>query len=332
SDLQQITDTIANGDLDFFNDLIASYRQQHDTAPETIAAALAKIAQQGKPLLLTPRAELPPEERTRSPKRDSREERGEKFREQGYGARKPRERDDAPPPSGSERFRVEVGHAHGVKPGNIMGAIANEGGLEGQYIGRIQIFDDHSLVDLPQGMPQEIFRDLQKARVAGQPLRISRIGGEASPEFDDGTPELPPFGGKVRAKQAAAREAHTAPGTIEKPQRAEKPAFEKRRDNPRSDKPRTGSKPGGSERKTGGKPPFAGKPRSDGKPATGKSSADRKGKTASGKPGEKPRFADKDKPVAPKKQRLGRNARLAAKGETPRARRPGTLTTRKKDD
>jgi len=73
-----------------------------------------------------------------------------------------------------ETFRIEVGHMHGVKPGNIVGAIANEAGLEGRYIGRVDIRDDHSFVDLPTGMPKQIFRDLQKARVAGQELRISR--------------------------------------------------------------------------------------------------------------------------------------------------------------
>ena len=55
-----------------------------------------------------------------------------------------------------------------------MGAIANEAGLDGQFIGRIVIRDDHSFVDLPEGMPKEIFRELQKVRVAGQKLQISR--------------------------------------------------------------------------------------------------------------------------------------------------------------
>ena len=73
-----------------------------------------------------------------------------------------------------ETYRVEVGHVHGVKPGNIVGAIANEAGLDGKHIGRVVIRDDHSFVDLPEGMPKEIFRDLQKARVAGQKLQISR--------------------------------------------------------------------------------------------------------------------------------------------------------------
>jgi ATP-dependent RNA helicase DeaD len=73
-----------------------------------------------------------------------------------------------------ETYRVEVGHAHGVKPANIVGAIANEAGLSGEHIGRVVIRDDHSFVDLPEGMPKEIFRQLQKVRVAGQKLEISR--------------------------------------------------------------------------------------------------------------------------------------------------------------
>ncbi|MBS0417618.1 MAG: DEAD/DEAH box helicase [Proteobacteria bacterium] len=77
-----------------------------------------------------------------------------------------------------ETFRLEVGHAHGVKPGNIVGAIANEAGLEGRHIGHVDIRDDHSFVDLPEGMPREIFRSLQKVRVVGQELRISRVDGK----------------------------------------------------------------------------------------------------------------------------------------------------------
>ena len=73
-----------------------------------------------------------------------------------------------------ETYRIEVGREHGVEPGNIMGAIANEAGLDGQFIGRIVIREDHSFVDLPSGMPKEIFRELQKVRVAGQKLQISR--------------------------------------------------------------------------------------------------------------------------------------------------------------
>ncbi|GAA5074777.1 DEAD/DEAH box helicase [Lysobacter panacisoli] len=91
--------------------------------------------------------------------------------------REPREsRDTRAPDVGMETFRIEVGHMHGVKPGNIVGAIANEAELESRYIGRIDIRDDHSLIDLPEGMPREVMDHLKRVRVAGQPLRISRPG------------------------------------------------------------------------------------------------------------------------------------------------------------
>jgi ATP-dependent RNA helicase DeaD len=75
---------------------------------------------------------------------------------------------------GMETYRIEVGEVHGVKPANIVGAIANEAGLEGRHIGRVVIREDHSFVDLPEGMPKDTFRELQKVRVAGQKLQISR--------------------------------------------------------------------------------------------------------------------------------------------------------------
>jgi ATP-dependent RNA helicase DeaD len=74
-----------------------------------------------------------------------------------------------------ETFRVEVGSVHGIKPGNIVGAIANEAGIEGVHIGRVDIRQDHSYVDLPEGMPKQIFKELQKVRVAGRELRISHV-------------------------------------------------------------------------------------------------------------------------------------------------------------
>ncbi len=90
-------------------------------------------------------------------------------------ARKParRERSGAPE-AGMETFRIEVGHDHGVKPSNIVGAIANEAGLDSANIGRIDIRGDHSLVDLPEGMPGDVFKHLKKVWVSGQQLRITR--------------------------------------------------------------------------------------------------------------------------------------------------------------
>lgn len=75
---------------------------------------------------------------------------------------------------GFETYRIEVGNEHGVKANNIVGAIANEAKIDGKRIGRVVIRDDHSFVDLPADMPKEVFRQLQKVRVGGQQMQISR--------------------------------------------------------------------------------------------------------------------------------------------------------------
>jgi ATP-dependent RNA helicase DeaD len=101
------------------------------------------------------------------------------------------------PEVGMETFRIEVGHAHGVQPGNIVGAIANEADLESRYIGRIDIRDDYSLVDLPEGMPREILEHLKKVRVAGQALRMRRAEA-ADADAPRGFKPRKPFAGKPR--------------------------------------------------------------------------------------------------------------------------------------
>ncbi|ROH85623.1 DEAD/DEAH box helicase [Stagnimonas aquatica] len=87
----------------------------------------------------------------------------------------PRAKRPAKSDEGMETFRIEVGHQHGVLPKNIVGAIANEADIESKYMGRIDIRDDHSLIDLPEGMPKEVFEKLKKVWVAGQRLSISRV-------------------------------------------------------------------------------------------------------------------------------------------------------------
>jgi ATP-dependent RNA helicase DeaD len=70
------------------------------------------------------------------------------------------------------RFKLDVGRAHGVKPGNIVGAIANEGKIDSQHIGAIEIYDNYSTVDLPDGMPDSTKQTLQKTRVSGQRINL----------------------------------------------------------------------------------------------------------------------------------------------------------------
>jgi ATP-dependent RNA helicase DeaD len=138
-----------------------------------IAAALASLSQGTTPLLLATKLEpAPPAHREQPPPRPAvavRPAASDPPRTDGVA---PRARSGANP---METFRIEVGSVHGIKPGNVVGAIANEAGIEGVHIGRVDIRDEFSFVDLPDGMPKQIFKQLQKVRVAGRELRISRV-------------------------------------------------------------------------------------------------------------------------------------------------------------
>jgi len=188
---QTITDTLANEDLGMFSQLIEQYQQEHNVPALEIAAALAKQLQGDADFLLTNK----PQRKTKTRDDWDREDRGRSERDgrdrpgRDRARRDRSERDDRPPrrerqprdteiDEGMQRFRIEVGHDHQVKPGNIVGAIANEADIESKYIGRINIYDDHSTVDLPEGMPKELLYTLKKVWVSGQQLKISPLGKE----------------------------------------------------------------------------------------------------------------------------------------------------------
>lgn len=184
---QRITDALANEDLSFFSQLVEQYQQEHNVPAIEISAALARLLQGDTPLLLKNKPQRKPERsRDKGDKRTERPRRERSSKNDEQRNEKPRRertiKKDDMPEEGLERYRIEVGHDHEVKPGNIVGAIANEAGLESKFIGHIKIFDDFSLVDLPEGMPKEIFKDLKKVWVAGQQLRISRLDENVSSE------------------------------------------------------------------------------------------------------------------------------------------------------
>jgi ATP-dependent RNA helicase DeaD len=203
----RITDTLAgDGDkLSLYRGLIERYEAEHDVPAVDIAAALARLMQGDSPLLLEPAPE-PRVFRDDRPDRSERAERGERpprsdrferERPARDAGEAPRARKGPPAPRsegepGMQRYRIEVGHQHGVKPGNIVGAIANEGGIDSSYIGRIDIHDSHSVLDLPEGMPDELQAHLQKVRVAGQMLRLRPLR-DGEPESDGEAPRRPPF-------------------------------------------------------------------------------------------------------------------------------------------
>ena len=168
----RISEALDQNGLDFFKDIIEQYRQEKNIPSLEIAAALARIAQGDEPFMLVERKAQPREDRERRSK-------GERPRgDIGSFPRDSRSKSEykrIPPGPGMERFRLEVGYAHGVKPGNIVGAISNEAGIDGKVIGRIELYEDYSTVDLPEGMPREILQILKKAWVSGNQMRLSRM-------------------------------------------------------------------------------------------------------------------------------------------------------------
>ncbi len=186
---QSITDTLASQEIDSLRDLMDQYRQEQDVPALDIAAALAVMLHGDKPLLLS--REKKQASRKKYDKKDSVDDdkliRPKKVKP---GKQEPRKTDmetkvqAKPDPKkqkkihiekGMERFRIEVGHAHGVRPGDIVGAITNEAGLEAKHIGHINIDDEFSTVDLPEGMPNTIFKILKKVWVCQRRLNISKI-------------------------------------------------------------------------------------------------------------------------------------------------------------
>ncbi len=174
---QRITDALASHSDPLFQQLVEQYQQEHNVPALEIAAALAKMLQGETPFLLEkPRK---PEKQKHAADRAFRPDKGE-----GKGTGTEKRQRKAGAGKGMELFRLDVGHVHGVSPGNIVGAIANEAGLDSAYIGRVSIQDDHSTVELPEGMPKDVFQTLKRARVAGRPLNIAHLS-QGKPERTD---------------------------------------------------------------------------------------------------------------------------------------------------
>jgi len=177
---QRITETLAIAELDVFRKLVEDYQHEYGVPVIEVAAALASLAQARKPLPdKSAHRDTPPAGQTGRERPDrARPDRARPDRNSRDDRKRRRPGGEERPEKGLERFRIEVGHEHDVKPGNIVGAIANEAEIDAQYIGRIEIYGDHSTVDLPEGMPKEIFQHLKTVWVSGRKLQISRLGGE----------------------------------------------------------------------------------------------------------------------------------------------------------
>ena len=173
---QSITDTLATEELGIFYQMIEQYQKEHNVLAIEVAAALALLLQGDAPFMLQTKPNLSKKDENfvkndaKTFKKLGREQRRGRGKGRARATRK-----ELPVEKGMECFRLEVGHNHSVKIKNIVGAIANESGLDSQYIGRVNIYDDYSEIDLPEGMPKDVFKDLKKVWVSGQQLKISAI-------------------------------------------------------------------------------------------------------------------------------------------------------------
>ncbi len=165
---ERITTTLQANGLELFGKIVEQYEEEHNVPAQEIAAALAKMVQGTEPLLVK---DMPKP-------REGRDEREQREPRERRDRNEPREYRDKPLAPGFNRYRLEVGSSSDIRPANIVGAIANEAGIESEFINNIVIHESHSLVDLPEGMPESIFKTLKKTRVGGKAIELEQVDEE----------------------------------------------------------------------------------------------------------------------------------------------------------
>jgi ATP-dependent RNA helicase DeaD len=198
----KVQQQLDSSDLDLYRGLLAKIQPsaEEEMDIETLAAALLKMAQGERPLILPPDAPMRPRREFRE--RDERFERSDRAPRGDRADRAPRgdrpERGDRPQRDGEaparrerrdvgdmELYRIEVGRDDGVEVRHIVGAIANEGDISSRYIGNIKLFGTHSTIELPKGMPGEILQHFTRTRILNKPMNM-QLMGDAQPRTDRG--------------------------------------------------------------------------------------------------------------------------------------------------
>ena len=242
---QLVSKTADEQELDYFRAIVDGFCEEtgHDAA--TLAAALAYLYQRERPFEIRDVQIEDREQRSR----DKREQRPRGDRDRG--PKKPRS--DHP----LVTYKVKVGREHGLEPRHLVGAIANEAGLESQYIGAIRIGEHRSTVQLPAGMPDGVLAHLKKVWVCGAQLQMSiQRDGEAEPPRSSRPPRDHAKGDRHRdSKPSKPRKPDNArtsgsSGGAGKPPRAAKPPRDDNeymrpmdhgdKDAPRSERPTKG--------------------------------------------------------------------------------------------
>ncbi|MGK0601336.1 DEAD/DEAH family ATP-dependent RNA helicase [Yokenella regensburgei] len=188
----KVQQQLESSDLDQYRALLAKIQptaEGEEMDVETLAAALLKMAQGERPLILPPDAPMRPKREFRDrddrfERRGDRNDRGPRGDrpERGGEDRPRRERRDV---GDMELYRIEVGRDDGVEVRHIVGAIANEGDISSRYIGNIKLFGSHSTIELPKGMPGEVLQHFTRTRILNKPMNMQLLG-DAQPRPDRG--------------------------------------------------------------------------------------------------------------------------------------------------
>ena len=189
---EMVVETAASQELEFYQNIITDLAKDSELSLEEITATLAFLVQRDRPLLVTPRDNIPEtklgdrsergngRDNNRRDNRNSRDNRNNNRDKRGRsndGEKRTSSRRKGPTLEGMVTYRLAVGKTHGTEPRHIVGAIANEAGVESQYIQNIDINSDFTTVDLPDGMPKEIEKHLKGVRVMGEKLQLRKFTG-----------------------------------------------------------------------------------------------------------------------------------------------------------
>ncbi len=222
--------------LAFFRELVQQYQQENELDMDDVAAALAYLVQKEQPLQPTindePTVQAERGQREDKRSREPRSDSGEPRQRREYSRE---ERQEPPIGLDMKRYRIDVGREHGVQAKNIVGAIANEISLDSEYIANISIRDSFTVLDLPDGMPLDVFEHLKSVRVCGRKLDI-RVDGSAGKSADarpgrnpnSGPSHKKPFKAKTKSaapkRKAAAKQAAAPAGSTKLKLKKAKPS------------------------------------------------------------------------------------------------------------
>ncbi|AYC45725.1 TPA: ATP-dependent RNA helicase DeaD [Escherichia coli] len=205
----KVQQQLESSDLDQYRALLSKIQptaEGEELDLETLAAALLKMAQGERTLIVPPDAPMRPKREFRD-----RDDRGPRDRnDRGpRGDREDRPRRERRDVGDMQLYRIEVGRDDGVEVRHIVGAIANEGDISSRYIGNIKLFASHSTIELPKGMPGEVLQHFTRTRILNKPMNMQLLGDAQPHTGGERRGGGRGFGGERREGRAPRRDDST---------------------------------------------------------------------------------------------------------------------------